>query len=363
MDELRDLQEKYTSAIAASAGASDATAAAVAANSRREFEARRQVLEVEIELLRIRSQENRESLRNLSDQQSEALTNARERLRTVGPGATDSRIFTDPTIGRVAGPSPTVDDILMGVDDPDMLQGITERRRAIQKLNAELEITNLAVEEASAALRGEFADVASGGGSAAASGGGGSGGGGGRAGSAARGTIFDPQLLDAIAERVTALRGATEELDRANQAVRSSAEQAFVAFVTGAKDAKTAASELLAQLAQLAVSAGFRSILGNTGNSGLISAIFGGSFAGGGFTGMGPRAGGIDGKGGFPAILHPNETVIDHTRGQGGNPVSVVVNIDAKGAQDSGRGAMVAVPQIRAAVVAAMNDAQRRGYR
>jgi len=38
---------------------------------------------------------------------------------------------------------------------------------------------------------------------------------------------------------------------------------------------------------------------------------------GGGYTGMGARAGGIDGKGGFPAILHPNETVIDHTKGQG----------------------------------------------
>ena len=41
------------------------------------------------------------------------------------------------------------------------------------------------------------------------------------------------------------------------------------------------------------------------------------SFAGGGFTGRGARAGGVDGKGGFPAILHPNETVIDHTKGQG----------------------------------------------
>jgi len=38
---------------------------------------------------------------------------------------------------------------------------------------------------------------------------------------------------------------------------------------------------------------------------------------GGGYTGMGARAGGVDGKGGFPAILHPNETVIDHTKGQG----------------------------------------------
>jgi AcrR family transcriptional regulator len=41
------------------------------------------------------------------------------------------------------------------------------------------------------------------------------------------------------------------------------------------------------------------------------------SFSAGGYTGMGVRAGGVDGRGGFPAILHPNETVIDHTKGQG----------------------------------------------
>jgi len=40
-------------------------------------------------------------------------------------------------------------------------------------------------------------------------------------------------------------------------------------------------------------------------------------YEGGGFTGGGARAGGVDGKGGFAAILHPNETVIDHTKGQG----------------------------------------------
>jgi hypothetical protein len=43
-------------------------------------------------------------------------------------------------------------------------------------------------------------------------------------------------------------------------------------------------------------------------------AFFGGkvpSFAGGGITPPGARAGGVDGQGGFPAILHPNEAVID----------------------------------------------------
>lgn len=45
------------------------------------------------------------------------------------------------------------------------------------------------------------------------------------------------------------------------------------------------------------------------------------SFNGGGFTGAGSRTGGVDGRGGFPAILHPNETVIDHTKGGGAGSV------------------------------------------
>ena len=51
------------------------------------------------------------------------------------------------------------------------------------------------------------------------------------------------------------------------------------------------------------------------------------SMEGGGFTGMGVRAGGIDGRGGFPAILHPNETVIDHTKGQAVGGATVNFNI------------------------------------
>ncbi len=61
-----------------------------------------------------------------------------------------------------------------------------------------------------------------------------------------------------------------------------------------------------------------------------VQAIRSQSFMGGGFTGDGPRSGGVDGRGGFPAILHPNESVIDHQRGMGG--VTVVNNIDAKNA-------------------------------
>jgi hypothetical protein len=58
------------------------------------------------------------------------------------------------------------------------------------------------------------------------------------------------------------------------------------------------------------------------------------SFEGGGFTGRGARSGGMDGKGGFMAMLHPNESVIDHTKGQG-QGVTIINNIDATGADAS----------------------------
>jgi hypothetical protein len=53
------------------------------------------------------------------------------------------------------------------------------------------------------------------------------------------------------------------------------------------------------------------------------------SFEGGGYTGSGIRAGGLDGIGGMPAILHPNETVIDHTKGGSSKAVTVNLNIQA----------------------------------
>ena len=64
----------------------------------------------------------------------------------------------------------------------------------------------------------------------------------------------------------------------------------------------------------IAISSGVTSVLG---------------FEGGGYTGAGLRTGGLDGKGGFMAMLHPNETVIDHERGgsAGAQPsVTVVQN-------------------------------------
>ncbi|SMO98938.1 hypothetical protein SAMN06265173_1485 [Thalassovita litoralis] len=55
-------------------------------------------------------------------------------------------------------------------------------------------------------------------------------------------------------------------------------------------------------------------IFGTKESGGLLGSIFK-SFDGGGYTGAGSRTGGLDGKGGFMAMLHPNETVIDHAKG------------------------------------------------
>jgi hypothetical protein len=59
------------------------------------------------------------------------------------------------------------------------------------------------------------------------------------------------------------------------------------------------------------------------------------SFAGGGSTGNGSRSGGLDGMGGFLAMMHPKETVTDHTLGGadaggggGSAPVTIVVNVN-----------------------------------
>lgn len=84
-----------------------------------------------------------------------------------------------------------------------------------------------------------------------------------------------------------------------------------------------------------------------------------GSFEGGGSTGRGSRSGGMDSKGGFLAMLHPNETVIDHTKGSGG--VTIVNNIDATGAgADVEAKIRRAVDQSGAQTIATIQDLMRR---
>jgi hypothetical protein len=98
-----------------------------------------------------------------------------------------------------------------------------------------------------------------------------------------------------------------------------------------------------------------------------VSAIKAQSFDGGGFTGSGSRTGGVDGKGGFPAILHPNETVIDHTKGRvsSGTSDAVIVNQTINvttGVQSTVRAEIAnLMPQISEAAENAVLGARLRG--
>lgn len=90
--------------------------------------------------------------------------------------------------------------------------------------------------------------------------------------------------------------------------------------VSGSGSARDALSSLVAEMAKVQFR---KAILGleKSGSGGGLFGWLGGllteSFEGGGYTGSGSRSGGVDGRGGFPAILHPNETVIDHAKGGG----------------------------------------------
>ena len=153
-----------------------------------------------------------------------------------------------------------------------------------------------------------------------------------------RGRIGETQYLEAVTARL----GITNErLDK----TKSLAEELGLTFTSAFEDAIVGGkgfSAVLKGLEQDILRVVTRKVvtepLGNaisgalssSGVGGLFSGIFGklfGSFAGGGYTGDGPRAGGLDGMGGRLALLHPRETIVDHARGQRvGNSVSIVVN-------------------------------------
>lgn len=65
------------------------------------------------------------------------------------------------------------------------------------------------------------------------------------------------------------------------------------------------------------------------------------SFEGGGFTGNGSRTGGLDGKGGFMAMVHPNETIIDHTKQGGSKSGSGGLNMTVNLVEDASKAGTV----------------------
>ena len=156
-------------------------------------------------------------------------------------------------------------------------------------------------------------------------------------------------------------------IEKAKQAIiakniEAGSLSASVAANAAAMTAIAAASAPAATMVSLATAggnavgaqAGIVSTLGVAKASALTS------FEGGGFTGSGSRSGGMDGKGGFLAMLHPNETVLDHTQGQG-QGVTIINNIDASGNDDVDQRIAMAVTESSRQTVEQVHNMMRRG--
>lgn len=83
------------------------------------------------------------------------------------------------------------------------------------------------------------------------------------------------------------------------------------------------------------------------------------SFEGGGFTGYGARAGGLDGKGGYMAMVHPNESIVDHTKGQG-QGITIINNVDASGGSEVDQRIRIAMEVTSQQTVKQVQDLLRR---
>jgi hypothetical protein len=146
-------------------------------------------------------------------------------------------------------------------------------------------------------------------------------------------------ITETADQPISATKAAGQEISGAMDAtarrIDQTFENAFVSLVTGAKSARQVVGDILNELARMLAQSAFRSFFGGGGKDPgffgeALGAFFDGpSFDGGGFTGNGSRVGGLDGKGGFLAMLHPRETVVDHTRTGGamGRAMEIVVNV------------------------------------
>ena len=168
-------------------------------------------------------------------------------------------------------------------------------------------------------------------------------------------------------------------LDDVGRSGLQSMEDGLVDLINGTKSA----SEAFSNMARSIINDLIRMYIQRQITAPLFNAMFGASattyttvsgsanptvgnpdvyFEGGGYTGRGSRSGGVDGKGGFNAILHPNETVIDHTKGQGMDaPVTINLNVSTGVSQTVRTELMEMMPRIQEMAKSAVATARMRG--
>ena len=185
----------------------------------------------------------------------------------------------------------------------------------------------------------------------------------------------------------SSIKSVSDEIASVTTRAFKTMEDALVEFtMTGKLNFKDMARSIISDLIRIQIR---QSLMGMTGPGGFLGGFVGSlgsqfatattygttpfseqttalatwsSFAGGGYTGSGARTGGVDGRGGFPAILHPNETVIDHNGSQGVSAPTVVnFNINAIDTQTGVQFLMTNKPAIVGMIQQAYNRRGERG--
>jgi tape measure domain-containing protein len=120
--------------------------------------------------------------------------------------------------------------------------------------------------------------------------------------------------VDAANQLNTELTDTEQLLKGSYEIITNNLTSGIQGLIDGTKDWGDVLSDVLGQLGSMFLNAGF---------NGLGTALKIPGFEGGGYTGNGPRSGGLDGRGGQLAMVHPDETIIDHRnsmdRWNGGN--------------------------------------------
>lgn len=123
--------------------------------------------------------------------------------------------------------------------------------------------------------------------------------------------------LDITAEKIDKSKSAAEELGM-------TFTSAFEDAIIEGKALSDVLDGLIQDMARMAIRKSITEPMAAYVTAGLSSLL---SFDGGGYTGGGARSGGLDGKGGFLSVVHPQESIIDHTKGQSsGQAVTIQIN-------------------------------------
>jgi len=184
------------------------------------------------------------------------------------------------------------------------------------------------------------------------------------------------QIQQAV-DATNAIRLQTEEMEK-QERVADTISQSFGDFFMTIADGTTSAKDAFRSMARDIIQQLYRILVVERlvqSISGAIQGYMAGpvqgpnlpveSLDGGGYTGSGPRSGGLDGKGGFMAMLHPRETVVDHTKGQSTGGDNIVVNqsfnFTATGDESVRRIIAQSAPQIANMTQQQIMDSRRRG--